>query len=131
VRLLLLVIGMRNHLVLSLKSFMVGLLLTSVLLGLLLLLTSVLVEPILVMAAVSLPEVQAGVKLENLFLLRKSVRNSSPTGASSQIAQSGRSMIILQAQSRFPRLNHETQYSKKAAISNYSGIHRPGPTHQA
>ncbi len=41
---------------------------------------------------------------EKLILARKDRNSSSPPGASSQIAQPGRSGIILQAKSRFPYL---------------------------
>ena len=78
-------------------------------------------EP-LVLAFINLdPLVLGFINLKKLLLLRKSIRNSPPTGASSQIAQPGRSGIILHAKSRSPWFDHEIHYSKKAAISNYSG----------
>ena len=52
------------------------------------------------------PLVLGVVNLKKLLLLRKSVRNSSPTGANSQIAQLGRSGIILPAKSRSPWFDH-------------------------
>jgi hypothetical protein len=82
----------------------------------LLVLVFVLVEPLiqpsmpleaLVLAVLSLePLVMGFVNLEKLLLLRKSIRNSPPAGASSQIAQPGRSGIILQAKSRSPWFGH-------------------------
>jgi len=52
----------------------------------------------------------ASVNPEKLLLARKNRSSSSPPGASSQIAQPGRSGIILQAQSRFPLFGHYTRY---------------------
>jgi hypothetical protein len=56
------------------------------------------------------PLVLAAVNPEKLLLARKNRSSSSPPGASSQIAQPGRSGIILQAQSRFPLFGHYTRY---------------------
>ena len=52
----------------------------------------------------------ASVNPEKLLLARKNRSSSSPPGASSQIAQPGRSGIILQAKSRFPLFGHYTRY---------------------
>jgi hypothetical protein len=52
------------------------------------------------------PLLLRGVNLEKPNLLRKSLRNSSPTGTSSQIAPPGRSGIILRGKSKFPRFDH-------------------------
>ena len=46
------------------------------------------------------------VNLEKLLMVRKNIRNSPPTGASSQIAQPGRSGIIIKATSRIPFYDH-------------------------
>jgi hypothetical protein len=75
-----------------------GLLLPCVLLGLLVRRRSPL-EPLALLLL-------RGVNLEKPNLLRKSLRNSSPTGAHSQIAQPGRSGIILRGKSKFPQFDH-------------------------
>ena len=81
-----------------------------------LVLAFVLVEPLiqpsmpleaLVLAVLSLePLVLGFVNLEKLLLVRKNTRNSPPTGAGSQIAQPGRSGIIIKATSRIPFYDH-------------------------
>jgi len=53
---------------------------------------------------------------EKLLLARKNRTSSSPPGASSQIAQPGRSGIILQAKARFPLFGHYTATVKKPQL---------------
>jgi len=81
---------------LLLLMFAVGPLLLPTSVGGPLLLLKFAVGPLLLPAAVPLPVVKARVKTEKLLLRRKSVRNSPPTVASSQIAQPGRSGIFWQ-----------------------------------
>ena len=74
-------------------------------------------EPLVLASVLLEPLVLASVNPEKLLLARKNRSSSFPPGASSQIAQPGRSGIILQAKSRFPLFGHYTRYRKKAATS--------------
>jgi hypothetical protein len=81
-----LVLGLRNQEPLVRRFILLGLLVRC----------SALLEPL----------VLGFINLKKLLLLRKSIRNSPPTGASSQIAQPERFGIILQAKSRSPWFDH-------------------------